>query len=77
MGLTLVALKAGIKPINVPNNTNKARATNTTAMETDALTRVASSPCPQTLSMTIRIQPPVMMPKMPESKVKNTASTTI
>ena len=69
MGLSLVALKAGIKPIIDPNNTNKARATNTTAMETDALTRVASSPCPQTLSMTIRIQPPVMMPKIPESKV--------
>jgi hypothetical protein len=27
--------------------------------------------------MTIRIQPPEMIPKTPESKVKNTASTTI
>ena len=77
MGLILVALNAGISPIIVPNTTNTNKAIKTTAIETDALINVASSPCPHALSIAIRIHPPVIIPKIPETKVKKTASTTI
>ena len=61
MGLILVALKAGIKPINVPNMTSIMRATKITDIDTEAFTNVASSPCPHTRSMTIKIHPPRLL----------------
>lgn len=42
IGLTLVALNAGINPIKVPKTTKIIKAINTTAMDTDAFTMVAS-----------------------------------
>ena len=44
MGLTLVALKAGISPMTVPSATKIINAKNTTDMGTEALTKVASKP---------------------------------
>jgi hypothetical protein len=74
IGLILVALNAGIKPINVPKITNKVRAINTTAIDTEAFTITASSPCPNAESNQIKIQPPDMIPSSPATSVKNTAS---
>ncbi len=44
MGLTLVALNAGISPITVPRATKIINAKNTTDIGTDAFTKVASNP---------------------------------
>jgi hypothetical protein len=46
IGFILVALNAGINPINVPSITNITSATNTTAIETEGFTILASAPCP-------------------------------
>ena len=70
----LVALPAGIKPISVPNITSIIRDINTTNMDTDGFTNVASAPCPKKLSKAIKIHPPDIIPNIPAMVVKKTAS---
>ena len=52
IGLILVALNAGINPINVPKTIKITNAIKTTAIDTDAFTNTASRPCPKRLSIT-------------------------
>ena len=66
----LVAFVAGINPIKVPKITNIIKAINTTAIDTEALTNTASSPCPKNLSIAIKIHPPEIIPKSPAINVK-------
>ena len=67
----LVALLAGINPINVPNTTNIITAMKTTNIGTDALIKIESGPLPKAESIAIKIQPPVMIPKIPAIIVKD------
>mgnify|MGYP001547913714 CR=1 FL=1 len=61
----------------VPSATKMSSAINTTPIDTDAFTNVASSPCPKVLSININIHPPLIIPIIPATSVKKTASTTI
>ena len=73
----LVALLAGINPINVPNTTNITTAIKTTTIGTDALIKIESGPLPKAESIAIKIQPPVIIPKIPAIIFKKIDSITI
>ena len=77
IGLILVALVAGIRPISVPNTTNIISDIKTINIDTDGLISIASEPCPKKESKAIKIQPPEIIPNIPAMIVRKTASKTI
>ena len=77
IGFILVARFAGIRPISVPNTTNIITAIKTTIIGTDALIKTESGPLPKAESIAIKIQPPLMIPKIPAIIVKKIDSITI
>lgn len=77
IGLILVALFAGIKPIKVPKTTNIITAKNTIGMDTDGFTKKGVSAVDCCASISINIKPPDTIPKTPDVIVSAKASKII
>ena len=77
IGLILMALCAGISPINVPKVTNAATAPSAMVVFTVGFTNGIPSPSVRVALIIINIPPANMIPRIPATRVKNTDSKII